>query len=687
MRISYRWLRDYIGLRAGTSDIAHRLTMAGLEVEEVISIQGDTVFDISLTPNRGDAASHWGVARELGLLYNKTPHLPKLSALRYAPHTPESMDIRLEAPQACPRYCALHVSGLTIKPSPQWMQTRLKRIGLSPINHVVDTTNYIMHAIGQPLHAFDRRHIAGNTIIVRQASDSSSMHLLDGSTHILQSGDLLICDEQKPLALAGIMGGAQSSIQPSTTDIVLESAYFTPYAIRRTQARLKLTSEAAFRYARGADPDQAHYALRWAAHLLLDSQPNAQCGKLSERYPERIRPRSMTICLNALNQVAGSLIPHATARRFLRRLVFAPKKKTPMQYRVQIPAYRSDISAPIHVYEHIIRLYGYDHLGHAPYIRYQPSGTRAHSHRFAQRRKIVDELAAMGFHELILPSLLAQSRYTHLPLWQQSAAEYIHVLHPASQYMDTLRPDLLYSGLEWMAYNLHRKQSRLMGFEVGQVYRKRHGMYSEASRLGIYMTGARYQPNWHAQRSSDKVSLYDLIEVVGRLLLRFGLCCTTHAGARHLFASPACEWKHNDQVVAYGGFVQPSLLAACAIFQPVLAANIRLPFMMESNTQPAQYHGVLSSPPVFRDISLVFNRKISYAELRDNMARLRTDPIQSMRLTDVHTGKGLGKGQVAFTLSIKLQSNQTLTSAVIESTMKRIQVFFENLGAVIRTKS
>ena len=633
------------------------------------------VFEIGLTPNRGDAASHYGVARELSVLLGRPLRYPEGLPLPRATAAETAACLAVDDLQACPRYCGLRLSGVRVSSSPSWLQRRLRAAGLLPINNVVDITNYVAQAVGQPLHAFDWKKVSGGRIYVQAATEAAVFKTLDGKEQQVAPGDLLICDEAGPLALAGIMGGARSAVSEQTTTLFLESAYFSASTIARTARRLDLQTEAAFRYARGIDPERPYAALCWAA-LLLQQCTGACPEQAYDFYPKPL-PRPKVWCRwPRFRQLTGCVVPRNQLQRILKALDIEVLHKERSRWQLCLPLYRSDVQREVDVFEEILRIYGYDCLQGEMKLHYSPC-CRLPQQPVAAEHAACGQLIAEGFFEIITNPLLAMgtARCADPPQrWARLAAD------PASEQQRYLRPSLLPSGLEVMTYNLRHKQTHLRFFELGSAYwRNKDGSYAEEQRLALYLCGTCSEQPW---LDDSPLRFYDLSAVVNRLFSRLGLDLHS-APAENPYFGNALGWYRGQQQLAIAGQLLPDYFPT-----PAYAAELRWSLICEhlSSLPPLRYRAVPRTPEVHRDISLILDKVCPYAAVQQVIECFSGQWLQQVRLRSVYTGEPLPPDKKSYAISFVLQADRTLSEHEISTTMQKLQRTFEKkLGAQIRT--
>ena len=638
-----------------------------------------TVFEISLTPNRGDLVSHYGLARELAVLLGRQVRYPQSPLIGKTSLLETQEQIHIQSPDLCPRYAALRLSGLRVAPSPLWLQQRLFAIGLPCINNIVDITNYVCHAVGQPLHAFDWDKIEGR-IEVRASDRSFSFHGLNGKTYPIEPGDLLICDQHRPLALAGILGGLDSSISENTSDIFLESAYFSAHTIAKTSRRLGLQTDASFRYARQIDPEKVYEALCWAASLL-EKYAHAQAPSQGyDLYPRPLRPARPCCRIQKLNQLAGCKIPRHSLKRILKALDIEILKENKAELSLQVPLYRSDVLREVDVFEEILRIYGYDRLQRPLELSYRPSHHLSDPSILAEKAA-TELLISEGFWEIITNALLNIPPETDpLTICADPPTQWARITAHSDDNPRFLRPSLFPSGIDVIRYNLRHKQSQLRFFELGSAYWiNKNGSHGEEKRLAIYMCTSAEPPSW---RKPAPIDFYDLSSIVLRLLDKLGLRHLIPAASSNPWFSKGIDWYLNGQRLASGGLIKSRYLSL-----PTYAAELYWPNIKAAllDQPPLVYKATARSPEVKRELSLVLDQSINYAQIDKVVKDSGLPLIQDTSLLNIYEGPPLAQGQKSYALRFTLQGTQTLTDDQISASMQQlIHLFEEELRATIR---
>lgn len=653
----------------------------GTPAAQHFAIQSDEVLEIDLTPNRGDACSHIGVARELGALLDRSVQYPAVAAFSEAPpFLPIQVDV-LDY-QACPRYSGLVISGIQVQSSPPWLRDRLRAIGLSPINNIVDVTNFVMHELGQPLHVFDYDQIVDQKVTVKQLEPGALFVTLDGVSRKLSGAELMICDATGGMCMAGILGGQRTGIQPNTQNVFLESAYFAPGVIRKAAKQHALKTDASFRYERGADPNLTVYALQRAYALIQEVAQGKQASPLIDLYPKKIAPFEVKVYYKNIVRLLGVSIPQADIKRILDRLEIMMSDEEADSFVASVPPYRGDVRREVDLIEELARIYGYESIETTGKLgsAYLARTTQPAQHQL--RHGVAALLAAYGYHEIYTNSL-TKSAYTGLN--DASTAQPVAILNPLSEALDTLRTTLLWGGLEAIVHNINRKQPDLKLFEFGKVYCQEGDRYVENNRLALWLTGHVEATNWI--RKPKPVTFHDLNAVLYKILHQMGLSNFSTVPFESAMYQTGIQVMLGPEQLLTAGVVHPSVRKQLGIEQPVLGADIDWDLLVKAGRPTGQYQAIAKFPPVKRDVSLVLDASVSFEGVKKVIAQHHEPLIQEVAVFDVYTGEKIGLGKKAYALSFVLQGHQkTLDDKTIDRVMGRLmRTFEEQLGAIIRT--
>ncbi len=672
---------DEIGL--GTSHdgimVLENHHKAGKPCKDVFSIILDQVFEIGLTPNRSDAMSHFGVARDLRaalLLKEGTPTLitPTISSFRTDNYN-GAVQVDVQDNEAAPRYCGLRISGVKVKPSPEYMQHRLKAIGLKPINNIVDATNYVLHELGQPLHAFDAGKITSGIVRVQKLKKGTPFVTLDGIERKLSSEDLMICDGDRPMCLAGVFGGLESGVTENTSEIFLESAYFDPVTIRKTAKRHGLSTDASFRYERSIDIELVKYALRRAALLIQELAGGVISSDITDEYSTKHEPYQVLLKFEYINKLIGYEIPRETIKKILHGLDIKMTSVTETSLGLEIPTYRTDVRRPVDIVEEILRVYGYNNIPTGLKLNSSvPDFTKQLSNQ--QEQRIAQQLVAQGFYELYNNSLTT-------PKHGGNSDEMVEILNPLSSELSVMRTHLLYGMLEAVHFNNNRQQQNLRFFEFGNTYHKGKKRTEEIATLGIAVTGQQLPNHWTvAEQNSD---FFFLKGIVKSLLIRLGINAKETPG-NHAHYKEAIEFYFKDKYLGTLGWVNVDAFENLAIEQDVFACTLMLDNTLANTNQNIKIKPLSKYPSVHRDLALLVNTKTTFEELYQIAQKTEKQLLENIELFDIFTGKGIPDGKKSYALSFTLSDkNKTLTDKQIDKTMQRIaQQYEKQLGATLR---
>lgn len=652
---------------------------AGKPCKEVFSIISDHVFEIGLTPNRSDAMSHFGVARDLRaalLLKEETPALitPPVSSFRTDNYS-GAVQVDVQDNEAAPRYCGLRISGVKVKPSPEYVQHRLKAIGLKPINNIVDATNYVLHELGQPLHAFDATKITSGIVRVQKLKEGTPFVTLDGIERKLSSEDLMICDGDTPMCLAGVFGGLESGVSENTTEIFLESAYFDPVSIRKTAKRHGLSTDASFRYERSIDIELVKYALRRAALLIQEVAGGVISSDITDEYATKHEPYQVLLKFEYINNLIGYEIPRETIKKILQGLDIKVTSVTETSLGLEIPTYRTDVRRPADVVEEILRVYGYNNIPTGSKLNSSvPDFTKQLSNQHEQR--IAQQLVAQGFYELYNNSLTT-------PKHGQNSDEMVKILNSLSSELSVMRTHLLYGMLEAIQFNNNRQQQNLRFFEFGNTYHKGKKGTEQMATLGIAVTGQQLPNHWTvAEQKSD---FFFLKGVVKSLLMRLGINAIETPG-NHAHYKESIEFHFKDKYLGTLGLVNVDAFEHIAIEQDVFACTLMLDTVLANTNQNIKVKPLSKYPSVHRDLALLVNSDTTFEELHQIAQKTEKQLLDNVELFDVFTGKGIPDGKKSYALSFTLSDkNKTLTDKQIDKTMQRIaQQYEKQLGVTLR---
>lgn len=674
---------DEIGLGASHDGIIVLKTDIpnGTPAAQHYNIQSDYVLEIGLTPNRADAASHLGVARDIRAAKNRTIKLPPVDAFK-VDNRDLTMTVVVENAQACPRYSGVSIAGVTITESPAWLKDRLQAIGLTPINNIVDITNFICHELGQPLHAFDADQVKGKKVIVKTLPAGSKFVTLDNKERTLQATDLMICNESEGMCIAGVFGGAKSGVTPQTKNIFLESAYFSADSVRKTSLYHGLKTDASFRFERGTDPQGTVYALQRAALLVQQLAGGAIASDIVDIYPAPIENRSIVVKDKNVTRLIGKAIPRQEVFGILERLDIVITAKTDDQFTVSVPPYRVDVVQEADIVEEILRIYGFNNIKLADTARtdYLSEFPLKSADKF--KRSLGELLVANGFYEIWTNSLTNKSYQQKHNL--SFRGETVEILNKLSEEQGILRQTLLFTGLEVCAYNINRRQKDLKLYEFGKIYYRENGKYQEENRLALYQTGNTETENW--RHKTVPTSYYDLAQNVQHLLKKSGIDNVRQETIQDPLLEYASGLWLGGEEIGKLGKVKPALLKDFGIKQELFYAELDSSLLFKTASPKLVIQEVAKFPEVRRDLSLVLDKQVSFDEIRSLVLSTEKRLIKNIIAFDVYEGDNIPAGKKAYALGFTLLDEQkTLTDDEIEKTMERLMTAFEQkLGAVIR---
>ena len=674
-------------------------TPVGMSAADYYGIKSDWLIEVDITPNRADACSHYGVARDLYAWLVRNGHKTSLhradvSAFAVDNHDMD-IDVVVENTEACPRYCAVTLTGCEVKESPEWLQQRLRAIGLRPINNIVDITNYIMFAYGQPLHCFDADMIEGRKVVVKTMPEGTPFVTLDGQEHKLSDRDLAICNANEPMCIAGVFGGKGSGTYETTKNVLLESAYFNPTWIRKSARRHGLNTDASFRFERGIDPDGQLYALKEAALLVKELAG----GKISMEIKDVAVPMQKTFHVDLeyqyVHDLIGKTIPVDVIKEIVTSLEMKISGETESGLSLEVPGYRVDVQRPCDVVEDILRIYGYNNV-EIPTAVKSSLTVKGDEDRSNKLENLVSEqLVGCGFREIMNNSLTKAAYYNDLKTYPSE--NLVRLLNPLSSDLNVLRQTLLFGGLESIEHNVNRKNSNLSFFEFGNCYyynkekknpEKILAAYDEEMHLGLWLTGNRVEGSWaHPDEAS---SIYELKAYVANILTRLGVSMgglVVGAGSNDLFSKSLSVADRNGKLLLELGLVRKSLAVACGVEQEVFFAELNWTLLMKKTQKNAvSFKEISKYPAVSRDLALLLDKSVEFAEVERVAFASEKKLLKSVRLFDVYEGEHLEAGKKSYAVNFILQDeSKTMSDKQTDAVMNKIIANLEKqLGAKLR---
>jgi phenylalanyl-tRNA synthetase beta chain len=673
-------------------------TVPGTLAKDYFGIKSDFLIEVDITPNRVDAASHYGVARDLAAYFAlKNPAVklskPSVDAFKID-HTNLTIPVVVENAEACPRYSALTISGVKVCESPEWLKNALLTIGLRPINNVVDVTNFVLHELGQPLHAFDADKISSNEVCVKCLPEGTSFVTLDGVERKLNAADLMICNGDTPMCIGGVFGGQTSGVTESTQNIFLESAYFNPVSIRKTAKSHGLNTDASFRYERGCDPTNTIYVLKRCALLIQEVAGGSISSDITDIYPNEVKPFEVVISVQKINSLIGKEIGRENIETILGALEMKIAERTADGYVLHVPAYRVDVQRDVDVVEDILRIYGYNNVEIGDNLVSTLSySSKPDSHKL--QNLVAEQLTAQGFNEILNNSLTKGAYYADLASFP--AANNVKMLNALSSDLNVMRQTLLFGGLENMAYNINRRNADLKFYEFGNCYfyhaeNKKEGetlaAYSEEFHLGMWLTGSKQGQSWTV--ADQKSSIYELKAYVENIFARLGVNTrklVVGEYADDLWSEALVVMSPRGFKLAVYGVVHPKLAKKMDIDQEVFYADIDWSALLkEISKQKVSYSEISKYPEVKRDLALLLDKSVNFAEIEKIAFDTERKLLKKVSLFDVYEGKNLEAGKKSYAVSFLLQDEtKTLTDTQIDGIMKKMLSNFESkLDAKLR---
>lgn len=672
----------------------------GTLAKDYYNVKDDYMFEVDLTPNRIDAASHFGVARDLAAWMKAQGmqadlHSPSVDAF-HSDRADGAIPVEVECQEAAIRYAGLTIRGVKVAESPEWLRNYLTAIGQRPINNVVDITNFILNAYCQPLHCFDLAKVKGNKIVVRPAAEGSKFVTLDGVERTMTSRDLMICNAEEPMCIAGVFGGLESGVTEQTTDIFLESACFHPTWVRKTARRQGLNTDASFRFERGVDPNNVIYALKAAALLVKELAGGEICGEISDFYPAPVERPMVELSLDYMSRLIGKTLDKGLVKTILAALEMEIEKETDDVLTLRIPTYRVDVTRPCDVVEDILRIYGYNNVEFDETLHASLSYRQPTDDANQLQNLVSEQLTAAGYREIMNNSLTAVSYYDGLEMYPLDNC--VRLLNPLSSDLAVMRQTLVFGGLESLAHNINRKSANLLMYEFGNVYsfdpqaesteEKPLAPFAEEAHLGIWMTGDLHTANWTSP--AVKSTVFDLKAVVENVFARLGVSqkeLVAKQTSNDLFAACLEYRNRGGKLIGYVGVVSHKMLKKTDISQPVYFAELNWNALVKiALKKKVEYTDLPKSMPVKRDLALLIDAATTFADVETVIRNSEKRLLKSVTLFDVYEGKNLEAGKKSYAVSMTLQDDEkTLNDKQIDAVMKKIITNLQKqLGAQLR---
>ncbi len=679
----------------------------GTPAAEYFNVESDYCLEVELTPNRVDAASHYGVARDLkAKIYcdeamrgsgAEAPVISIPDTSAFSSDRPDgAVSVTVEDRQGCPRYSGVTIRGVEVRESPEWLKSLLVSVGQRPINNIVDITNFVLLGIGQPLHCFDLDKVAGEEIHVRTCPEGTRFTTLDGVERTLSEADLMICDAEKPMCIAGVFGGMDSGVTESTKSVFIESAWFNPTRVRRTARRHGLSTDASFRYERGTDPSVTVYAARLAAVLIRELAGGEFCGDVDDIYPDPVAPAEFDFSLGYCFSLIGKELPRDLVTGILRSLdIDVTPTADPDVLSLKVPTYRVDVTRPCDVVEEILRIYGYNNVEVGDEARVSLSQRTDVDFSYDLRQLVSAQLTGQGYCEILNNSLTSQAYYAESEKYPLQSC--VTLMNPLSGDLSVMRQTLLYGGLETISHNVNRRSADLRLYEFGNIYFRDPAKestsdrplapYSECPVLGLWLTGAAVPASWNAKAAES--SVYDLKAVVENIFRRLGVepaAVRQTQGSDEIYSARLDMESRSGKHIASLGVIRRATLARFDIDQDVYYAEIEwdaLYRLVAKNR--VTFTDIPRTQPVERDLALLVDKNVLFADIEQAIRASERKLLGSVRLFDVYEGKNLPEGKKSYAVSIQLQDNEkTLNDKQIEAVMAKIIKAVKALGAELR---
>jgi len=652
----------------------------GTPASEYFGISSDYLIEIGLTPNRADAASHYGVARDLKAVLNREIKLPSVDSFSVDNHN-FPVSVTVEQEEAAPRYAGLTISGIKVGDSPEWLKQRLNTIGIRSINSIVDITNYICHELGQPMHAFDADKITGKKVIVKTVAAGTPFVTLDGQERKLSDADLMICNETEPMCIAGVFGGLTSGVTTETTSIFLESAYFSPMWVRRTAQRFGLKTDSSFRFERGTDPNMPVYALKRAALLVKEIAGGTISSDITDLYPNPAADFQVKVRYRNIDRLLGKSLEKSLIKTILNGLDIKLENEDANEFTAIVPPYRVDVQREADVIEEILRIYGFDQIELSQGLSSDYLSDFPVNDPEKLKMRVSELLAANGFNETITNSLTKPDPQS--TLGESVFGNPVKILNYLSEDLSVMRQTLIFTGLEVVAYNANRRQKDLKLFEFGKTYHEIDGKYVEKERIALFISGNIQEETW--LEKAREVVFHDLAASVNQILTAMKVKSLEKEPADSNIFSQGVTLSLNKKPIVSFGLLKAAITKKADIKAPVYFADFDWDYLLKQYNSAVAFKEVSRFPEVRRDLSLVVEKKVTFEELRQIAYKTEKQLLRSVNVFDVYEGANL-EGKKSYSISFILQDDQqTLTDKVIDKSMQRlISTYERELGAVIR---
>ena len=653
-------------------------TEIGIPLEKALSTNLDYQLEVAITPNRVDATSHIGVARDIAAISRKPLTFPEILD-KNTLSSPNPISIEIANNEKCQKYVAIHIQGVSVGESPEWLKERLIAVGLRPINNIVDITNFVMMEVGQPLHAFDADTLSGNKIVVRTATEGEKFVTLDGKEHTLSAEDLMICDAESPKCIAGVFGGLNSGVTENTKNILLESAYFDATSVRKTSKRLGIKTDSSFRFERGANPDIQEWAALRATKFILECA-GGTASVVTEVKTADFEPFAIDLSVHKTQTMIGKKIPKSEIVEILQYLDIAVEENEDGNLlHLKVPQYRVDVQRPQDVMEEILRIYGFNNVEIPAQMWFTPAHNKEDA--FVLRQKLADALSASGLYEMWNNSLTSI---------KHSTENAVKILNPLSEELGVMRESLLWGGLEVIRFNQNRQNENLALYEFGKIYwsegisESGKPKYKEQEQFAVFITGNKAEQHW--QTKTTKSSLYSLTKIVEQIANLLGIKGETQE-TEHSEMAYAVQYVAQKQAVMKWGMVKPEYQEMFDIRNEVFYLVLDWAKLTKLYFQSSvEYKPIAAYPGISRDISLFIDDSVTFESLKKAVMQVNPNLIKSVELLDVYKGKNMEEGKKSYLISMFLQDNErTLEDSVADKTWEKVCKTLENrVGAVIR---
>lgn len=644
----------------------------GTPAAEYFDLSSDYIFEIGLTPNRADGASHYGVARDLKALLNREINLSSVDGFKEGT---EDFDVSVGNTEACPRYSGLVIKGVEVKASPEWLQKRLRALGINPTNNIVDVTNYILHELGQPLHAFDLAEV-GNKIVVKTGLEGEKFTTLDEKERTLLADDLMICNATKPMCIAGTLGGSKSGVKKSTIDIFLESAYFSADYVRKTSMKHSIKTDASFRYERGTDPNITMYAMKRAALLIQEVAGGTITSKVIDVYPNPIPDFEFEVKYSYLNTIIGKELKVEKVEAILKSLDIEISSINGDVMNVKVPPYRVDVTRPADIAEEVLRIYGYNNIELTD-LSTQYFAHSKYPEKHQLKETVSETLNGFGYSEIITNSLTNSKYY-------ESDEGLVKILNFNSEDLNVMRKTMIHSGLEVLIRNINRKNTNLKFYEFGKTYSLVEGKYVEKEKIAFYLTGNQKDESWvEATKSSEFVNLY---AVVSAILERTGFAEVELVNTSNDDISAGLSIQYNKREIGVMGLVKGAELEKFSIDQQVWFAELDWQYIAKKYKDKSKFTPLSKFPAVRRDLSLVVDKSVTFAQIERIAQKYVKGLLQDVNVFDVYDGDRLEDGKKSYSVNFILQdAEKTMNDKMIDKIHSQlIEAYEKEVGAVIR---